>query len=46
MFLPAVVGGWADAKFGTSFLGPAGLVLGFVVGLTWLVRMARGRRSP
>jgi hypothetical protein len=42
MFLPAVAGGWADARFGTSFLAPVGLVTGFVAGLTWLVRMARG----
>jgi hypothetical protein len=46
MFLPAVAGGWADARLGTSFLGPVGLVFGFVAGLMWLVRMARGRESP
>jgi len=44
MFLPAVAGGWADARLSTSFLAPAGLVLGFVAGLTWLVRIARGGR--
>jgi hypothetical protein len=39
MFLPTVAGGWADARFGTRFLAPAGLVVGFVTGLGWLVRM-------
>ncbi len=46
MFLPAVAGGWADSRIGTSFLGPVGLVFGFVTGLTWLVRMATGRQHP
>ena len=40
MTLPAVVGGWLDARFGTGFLAPAGLVLGFVVALAWIVAMA------
>jgi hypothetical protein len=46
MFLPAVGGGWVDARLGTSWLAPAGLVLGFGLGLTWLVRLtaARGKR--
>ena len=44
MFLPAVAGGWLDARLGTAFLGPLGLVLGFVAGLAWLVRMATGGR--
>jgi hypothetical protein len=41
MFLPAVVGGWADARLGTSWLAPAGLVVGFVSGLAWLVQLTR-----
>lgn len=44
MFLPSVAGGWLDARWGTSFLAPAGLVLGFVAGLAWLVTL-RGRGS-
>jgi hypothetical protein len=28
MFLPAVAGNWLDARFGTRFLGAAGLVFG------------------
>jgi hypothetical protein len=45
MFLPAVVGNWLDSRLGTGFLGMAGLVLGFVLGLTWLVQLSR-RRKP
>lgn len=45
MFLPAVAGGWLDAWFGTGFMAPAGLVLGFVAGLAWLVQLAGKRTS-
>ncbi len=45
MFLPAVAGGWVDSRIGTSFLGPVGLVFGFVTGLWWLVHMAKGRKT-
>ena len=45
MFLPAVAGGWLDAQFGTRFLAPAGLVLGFIAGLAWLVQLAGKRPS-
>jgi hypothetical protein len=41
MFLPAVAGNWLDARFGTSFLGPIGLVLGFMLGLAWLVQLGK-----
>jgi hypothetical protein len=44
MFLPAVAGNWLDTRFGTRFLGPAGLVLGFIIGLTWLVQLG-GRKN-
>jgi len=43
MFLPAVIGGWIDARLGTRVCGPAGLVLGFVAGLAWLVRIGTRR---
>jgi hypothetical protein len=46
MFLPAVVGGWLDARLGTAWLGPVGLAGGFVAGLAWLVRLAAGRGRP
>ena len=46
MFLPAVAGSLLDARLGTAYLGPLGLVVGFVAGLAWLVRMARGRGRP
>jgi hypothetical protein len=45
MVLPAVAGGWLDARLGTGFLAPAGLVVGFVAGLAWLVQLTR-KRSP
>ena len=44
MFLPAVAGNWIDARLGTGFLGPVGLVLGFVLGVAWLVQLG-GRKS-
>lgn len=39
MFLPAVVGGWADARLGTAWLAPLGLAAGFGLGLLWLIRL-------
>jgi len=44
MFLPAVAGNWLDGRLGTRFLGMAGLVLGFVLGLTWLVQLGRSKK--
>jgi len=44
MFLPSVAGRWLDARLGTAFLAPAGLVMGFVTGLAWLVNL-RGRQD-
>ena len=44
MFLPAALGGWLDDRMGTEVLGAIGLVLGFLVGLTWLVRMTVGQQ--
>jgi len=43
MFLPAVAGGWLDARCGTAFLGPLGLVVGLVGGIAWLVQVGRRR---
>lgn len=40
MFLPTVAGAWADDRLGTRFLAPVGLVVGFITGLGWIVRMA------
>jgi hypothetical protein len=42
MFLPGVAGGWLDARLGTRFLAPVGLVLGFVAGLAWLLQLTAG----
>jgi len=44
MFLPAVAGNWLDRRLGTGFLGMAGLVLGFMLGLTWLVQLGRSKK--
>jgi hypothetical protein len=44
MFLPAVAGSWLDARAGTGFLAPVGLVFGFVAGLTWLVQLSQRSR--
>ena len=45
MFLPAVAGGWLDLRLKTSFLSAIGLVIGFVAGLGWLVRLAGKKAS-
>lgn len=45
MFLPAVAGSWLDARLGSHVFAPAGLVLGFVAGLAWLVQLAAKRPS-
>lgn len=45
MALPAVAGSWLDARLGTRFLAPAGLVLGFVSALAWIVRLSRSAPS-
>jgi F0F1-type ATP synthase assembly protein I len=44
MFMPAVLGNWLDARWGTKFLGLVGLAFGFVTGMAWLVRVAE--RKP
>ena len=44
MTLPAVAGSWLDARLGTRFLAPAGLVFGFVAALAWIVSL--GRSAP
>lgn len=41
MVLPAVVGFWLDQRFGTSFLGIVGLLLGVPLALWHLVRMGK-----
>lgn len=39
MFLPGVGGTWLDARLGTRFLGPVGLIFGFTAALFWLVQI-------
>lgn len=45
MFLPGVAGGWLDARLGTVFLAPLGLVLGVATAFLWLLQLARRRRE-
>lgn len=42
MFLPSVAGSWLDRRLGTPWLGPAGLVVGFIMALTILARLRGG----
>jgi hypothetical protein len=42
MFLPAVAGNSLDTRLETRIFGLVGLIIGFVVGLTWLIRMTTG----
>jgi len=49
MFLPAVLGGYLDHRWGTSFLSLIGLVAGVTFGIWHLIQMTktippRGRR--
>jgi len=44
MFLPGVIGGWLDTRWGIRFLGPAGLVLGLVSALAWLTQLDGRKR--
>ena len=45
MALPAIAGRWADDRLGTHFLAPIGLVVGFVAGLGWIVRLSARPRQ-
>jgi MFS family permease len=45
MFIPGVVGGWLDDRFGLRLLGPLGFVLGFAAALTWLTQLAAGPKK-
>jgi len=45
MFLPAVAGNSLDTWLETGIFGLLGLIIGFVVGLTWLIRMTTGRQQ-
>lgn len=43
MVVPAAAGGWLDKRLGTSWLGPAGLVIGLAGGLAMLVKLTKTR---
>lgn len=46
MFLPGVGGNWLDARLGTRFLGPVGLIFGFAAALFWLVQIGNSVKAP
>ncbi len=46
MFLPGVGGNWLDARLGTRFLGPVGLIFGFAAALFWLVQIGNSVKPP
>ena len=41
MFLPAVLGGYLDRRFGTGYLALVGLVFGVVLGIWHLLQMTK-----
>lgn len=45
MVLPGVLGLWLDRRWGLSFLGLGGFVLGFAVGIWSLVQLTRQPES-
>lgn len=46
MVVPGIVGGWIDARLGTSWAAPAGLALGLAVGLWLLVNLTKTSEGP
>ncbi len=45
MVLPGITGDWLDRQLDTTILEPVGFLLGFVLGLTSVVRLAAGKRQ-
>ena len=45
MVLPGITGDWLDRRLDTTFLEPVGFLLGFVLGLTSVVRLAAAKRQ-
>lgn len=45
MVLPGVGGAWLDRQLETTVLEPAGFLLGFILGLTSIVRLATTNRQ-
>lgn len=41
MVLPGLAGQWLDKRWGTSFLGIAGFILGLVSGMAYLLTMTK-----
>ena len=45
MVLPGVGGAWLDRQLETTVLEPAGFLLGFILGLTSIVRLPAANRQ-
>ena len=45
MVLPGITGDWLDQQLDTTILEPVGFLLGFVLGLTSVVRLAAAKRQ-
>ena len=45
MVLPGITGDWLDRQLDTTILEPVGFLLGFVLGLTSVVRLATVKRQ-
>ena len=45
MVLPGITGDWLDRQLDTTFLEPVVFLLGFVLGLTSVVRLAAAKRQ-
>jgi hypothetical protein len=45
MVLPGIAGDWLDRQLDTTILEPVGFLLGFVLGLTSVVRLAAAKRQ-
>ena len=45
MVLPGITGDWLDQQLETTILEPVGFLLGFVLGLTSVVRLATAKQQ-
>jgi hypothetical protein len=45
MVLPGITGDWLDQQLETTILEPVGFLLGFILGLTSVVRLATAKRQ-
>ena len=45
MVLPGITGDWLDQQLETTIFEPVGFLLGFILGLTSVVRLATAKRQ-